>query len=292
MFASKWPVAVTVVIFILAGFSLSLFAEGNHEPAGNSQTSKTTYLGQNPPGRQAELFAPEVLKHEPHDSPIISRDETGIIFFGMESGIRYYATVDGRLTQVSNPFDFEYPPVCNGSAFTPSENRVYVREWKNGGEHLYRIDRTADGWSDPYYMDLSILGTWQFTVASSENLYFSSDRIMVSVYDGQNHAKPTSLKLEDGTNMVGKSPYVPPDESYIIYSIDGDLHISYNMNNGKWTMPISPGSAVNSDQMELCPQVSPNGKYLFFNSRRNFPDWAIYWVDAGFITEFKPEGLN
>jgi len=40
------------------------------------------------------------------------------------------------------------------------------------------------------------------------------------------------------------------------------------------------------------PIISPNGKYLFFVSRRNFPNFVIYWADAGFIEDLKPKELK
>ena len=40
-----------------------------------------------------------------------------------------------------------------------------------------------------------------------------------------------------------------------------------------------------------CPYVTPDGKYIFFNSGRN-GNWDIYWVDAKIIEELKPEELK
>jgi hypothetical protein len=284
---------VGIASIVLAGFAMGLSAQDEQQKDAGYRSREDSYLGQKPPGKKAEVFAPEVFKYEPHDSPIISRDETWFVFPGMEVGILFYGLIDGQLTLTSNPLNFEIPEVCNGMAISPSENRIYIREWKDGREYLYYIDRKGDNWTAREYIELdSFDRTWQFSVASNENLYFATDRIMVSVYDGANHLEAVPLKLEDDSDMLGGSPYISLDESYIIYSIDGDLHISYRLKDGKWTKPHDLGPDINSDQLDICPQISPNGKYLFFNSRINFPDWVICWADAGFVEDLKPESLK
>jgi Tol biopolymer transport system component len=45
---------------------------------------------------------------------------------------------------------------------------------------------------------------------------------------------------------------------------------------------------VNTKHHENCPIISPDGRYLFFNSGRNGKS-DIYWVDAKIIEEFIPK---
>jgi hypothetical protein len=74
---------------------------------------------------------------------------------------------------------------------------------------------------------------------------------------------------------------------------------------------VNLGDAVNTEHLEFCPSVSRDGKYLFFTSNRpkaeeivgtsavreelgltpstDRPDIDIYWVDASFIEDFRPE---
>ncbi len=54
---------------------------------------------------------------------------------------------------------------------------------------------------------------------------------------------------------------------------------------------INMGEIVNTKNHELCPIVSPDGKYLFFLSNRNrFQE--NYWISAEFIESFENEVLN
>ncbi|UCC44921.1 MAG: PD40 domain-containing protein [Candidatus Zixiibacteriota bacterium] len=285
---------VTVVICLFA------FVAGHTRDANNTSEvtlpSDNRYLGQKPPGTKAELFAPEVIKYETHDAPLISQDETWLVTFAMEGEGGFYKLIDGKLSLTANPLNFDIPQICNGMAFSASEDRVYFLVWENGDENFYYIERQEDRWTPPKSLgeEVNSFKThWQFSVAVNENLYFSSeDRILVSRYDGDSHLRPVPLMLEDGSGLSGSTPFIAPDESYIIFSMDEDMHISYNMPNGKWTTPQTLGDDINSESLDLCPRISPNGKYLFFVSRRNGPDFLTFWADASFIEDLRPKELE
>ena len=137
--------------------------------------------------------------------------------------------------------------------------------------------------------------------AWASNLYFSSEgKIMVSVFQRDSHLEPVPLKLNSDKELKGGTPYIAPDESYLLYSMASndcddstDLYISYRESNGKWTSPINLGANINSPlSYDLCPKVSPNDKFLFFISRRNGPDFRIYWADAKIIKELRPKEIK
>jgi len=61
-------------------------------------------------------------------------------------------------------------------------------------------------------------------------------------------------------------------------------------------IPQNLGNKINSTSKDGFPYVTPDGKYFFYNSNRvsilndkDIPDGPgnIYWVDAGYIEEFK-----
>ena len=72
--------------------------------------------------------------------------------------------------------------------------------------------------------------------------------------------------------------YVAPDESFLIFSSwgreddlgGGDLYISYRNGLNDWSIPKNLGTTINSDKLDYCPFVSPDGKYLFFTSEREY----------------------
>lgn len=283
-------VAASIAVTLL---SFPLFVSYAQEEPGHRTTSSAPeerFFGQIPPGDKAVPFAPEVLIYEAHDSPVVPPDKTWLLYQGMGPDVLFYGMVEGRLTAIENPLSIEFPETCNGVAISPSGNRFYIEEWKDGSTYLYYIDRKGDRWTSPTYVDLGLKGNWwQISIASSGNLYFGSDKIMVSTLENNLHVRPIPLKLSDNSDMKGTSPFISPDESYIIYSIDGDLYISYRQNDGKWTMPVDLGPDINSDQLDLCPQITPDGKYLLLTTRRDFPDFAIYWAKAGFVEALRPK---
>lgn len=71
----------------------------------------------------------------------------------------------------------------------------------------------------------------------------------------------------------------------------GDLYISFQEEKGSWTEPINMGKPINSNKLEFCPMISPDGKYLFFSSRRRGNE-DIYWVDAKVIENLKPQEIK
>lgn len=261
---------------------------------------KGPYLGQKPPGVKATLFAPYVISYEVHGSPTFSPDNKEIFIDTMDEGLKYYKMIYGIWSLQENlPFDI--PGACNGIFFSPSGNKIYVLVWKNNQEDFYFSEKRNKKWTK-----LQLLGkdvktsssTWQFTSAKNEDLYYSFEGIIkVSIFQDGNHIKPIPLKLENDKYIAGGTPFIAPDESYLIYNIReekaSDLYISYKLRNNKWTKPIDLGLNINQKgKMDLCPTISPDGKHLFFISRRNGPDFQIFWVDAGFIKELKPKELK
>jgi hypothetical protein len=70
-----------------------------------------------------------------------------------------------------------------------------------------------------------------------------------------------------------------------------DLWISFRDESGAWTVPVNFGEPVSTGAYEICPIVSPDGQYLFFNSSRLGND-DNYWVDASFIEELRREAVR
>lgn len=73
--------------------------------------------------------------------------------------------------------------------------------------------------------------------------------------------------------------WVSPDESWMILVVtdhpDGyggdDLFVS-RFEDGSWTAPENLGPEINTEEYEYGPTVSPDGEYLYFNSRRRDSD--------------------
>ena len=84
--------------------------------------------------------------------------------------------------------------------------------------------------------------------------------------------------------------YVSPDESYLIHvssnrpdSIGGsDLYISFKREDGSWGPGVNMGPDINTEGLDYCPVVTPDGKYFFFTRGND-----IMWVDASILDRYR-----
>jgi Tol biopolymer transport system component len=100
------------------------------------------------------------------------------------------------------------------------------------------------------------------------------------------------------------TPLIAPDESYFIFCSfrkggfgSGDLYISFKQADGSWGDVINMGDRINTDLNERFPIVTPDGKYLFFNSTRKIAGAGanepgngagdVYWIAAKIIEELR-----
>jgi Tol biopolymer transport system component len=68
------------------------------------------------------------------------------------------------------------------------------------------------------------------------------------------------------------NPYVTPDGRLLLFTADrpggrgrGDLWASARTTDGRWDTPRNLGPLVNGPDVEFCPSLSPDGRYLLFS---------------------------
>jgi len=111
---------------------------------------------------------------------------------------------------------------------------------------------------------------------------------------GGDYQTPENLGPVINSEHYEGDVYVAPDESYLIISIygrdddlgGGDLYVSFPNPDGSWLPPTNMGRDVNSDKRDFCPMVTPDGKFLFFSSKR-LGAGDIFWVDAAIIESLR-----
>ena len=161
------------------------------------------------------------------------------------------------------------------------------------------------------------------------NIYLSNpfnkgiggDDIFVSRYINGEYDEPENMGHSINTSLHECDPCIAPDESYLIFCRRGegfgrhDLFISFRKEDSSWTKAKNMGEKFNTAYSELCPNLSPDGKYLFFTSnRRLYKPYSekpltyedklkilqspgngsadIYWVDARIIEQLKPKDMK
>ncbi len=61
---------------------------------------------------------------------------------------------------------------------------------------------------------------------------------------------------------------------------------SFRDADGAWSEAIEIGDAINRPGGGRCPNVSADGRVMFFNSQR-LGSTDIFWVDASFLQELR-----
>jgi len=276
------------------------------------------YLGQKPPGKTPELFAPELFdaEHGYHFPVIFSSDLTEAFWKPMErgnNGLLYSKMLKGRWT-LPKIIDFGLEKGIGDACFSPDGNKLFFLSFQapNVGdierERIWFVERKSSGWSKPKLIDEIIYSHpthWTFSIATNGNLYFTSEidgvrgeqDIYVSRFDGEKYLQPEDLGEAINSDGMDLCPCISPDESYLIFTREGegtketDLYISFKNSRGKWTKADDMGKKINSEHHDLGPSISPDGKFLFFISRREGNN-NIYWVDAKIIEELKPDEVK
>lgn len=272
------------------------------------------YLGQKPPGETPEIFALGIVSSiwGLHSTAAFSPDGNTVMWSPMIMIPGELYSRGGILMSERKKSGWTSPRFApftvdgDGDVpfFAPDGKRVYFMSAlalpgvpQSEKERIWYVDRTAGGWGAPKVVDPSVNDYphhWQFSADADHTLYFSS-----SVPDGYGGGDIYFSKLEDdkwqksenigpavNTDKDEGMPFIAPDGSYLLFSREYNLYISYRKKDGKWTEPISLGKHINSSSIDICPIVTLDGKYLFFLSQRG-GESHIWWVDAGFIKKLK-----
>lgn len=280
------------------------------------------YLGQKPPGKVAELFAPDIMSTNAneHSAPAFSPDGSIVLWSIMDSNYKGHIFEmkyeNGAWSKPAMPSfadttaDYYCPSFSiDGNTLFFSSRRKAPEGYPEGrGNRIWSINKTKDGWGTPVPFDTIVSKAQEFSHSVTKNgtFYFSSALAggsNVNIYKAEknNTGYTEPVLLPDSINSIGyeDGPYIAPDESFLIFEstrpegIEGshDLYISFKNKNGRWGMPINMGSQINSASMERFPRLSPDGKYLFFASNRDQSagkvGFDIYWIDANVIEELR-----
>lgn len=267
------------------------------------------YLGQKPPGKIPEIFMPGLLNNEyPHGSPVFTADGNEVYF----PGIMYMKRINGKWTKLNiAPFSGTNRDV--NPTITSDGKKIFYCSQQMGNSmgpivHHMVAEKNGEKWNKPKTIDYgidSIPKGWQISVSNSDAIYFSTSKlnsfgmgdIYKSEYKNGNYSLPINLGNRINSTFTEGDPFISPDEDYIIFTSykpggkgNGDLYISFLKSDNTWCDPINLGDDINSKDLDIWPNVSPDRKYLFFISNRN-QKTNIYWVSTDFIEELKPKTL-
>jgi hypothetical protein len=298
---NRKPLTLLAVLSLVVSYASTMGAQTAPKLTG-------PYLGETPPGDTPVLFAVGFLGADLHSGPVFSRDGREVFWSPLEGSTGHILT--SRLTDDgwSDPQEIKFPtgpPNSGEPCLSPDDTRLFFLSQASAAgdyhETIWVTTREDDGWGAPQLVSplISALSIhWQISVAANGNLYFHArpmrgGDIYVSAFVDGTYQEPVALSTSVNSELGEGSPFVAPDESYLIFSrVDrsssrkAELFIAFRTPDGTWTEAKSM-DALNKDGVnELCPTVSRDGKYLFF--LRNTPDGlSPHWVSASVIDEYR-----
>ncbi len=308
-------ILLTCFSLLVAATAIRARAIGDEIRFADFRRLKGPYLGQTPPGRVPQVFAPGYVSSDKRELNSVFTPDGREFYFSLQipgRGYRMYVTRQedsGWSTPRPVPFGSEASDV--DMCLTQDGRRMYFGSTrpvggKAGGDFkIWYVDRTGDGWSEARYLEGPVNAGKRSlypTVSKAGTMYFQAIRenrpgdrdIYRARLAGGGYQEPE--RLDEAINSVrGEGDVlIAPDESWIIVScVDradglggGDLYLSFRETNGSWTKLRNMGPPVNSSANEYCPMLSPDGRYLFFSSTKT-GGGDIYWVDAAIIDDFR-----
>jgi glyoxylase-like metal-dependent hydrolase (beta-lactamase superfamily II) len=292
---------------ILGTLSGTLF-DLNHEtaetpqfPPGDSTGISGPYLGQEPPGLEPKIFAPGIVSTAGNMefSCTFSPDGKEFYFTRRKPGEGNQILVS-RWTEsgwsMPEPASFSGEFGGHEPHIRPDGRKLYFgssRPIEKGGEPTYGIwemDRTPEGWGEPRYLTLGMFAT----LAQDHDLYITTlegpPGLGRMPWESGRYGPIEMLGDAVNSPVPGVHPCISPDERFLIFDAnrpggqggEGDLYVTFLNPDGSWSEPRNLGDGINSPGTDFCAALSPDGKYLFYHSKRD-----IYWVSTRVLDSLK-----
>ena len=270
------------------------------------------WLGQPEPGEGPERFALGIVSghgfNSEHSPAVFSPDGSEVYWTQAFRGpISHSRLVDGRWSAPA-PAPFVSGPGDGEPFFSPDGERLYFLSMRpippdtqGGKENIWFVERTGEGWGDPQPVDRVVNEYdhhWEVSISDSGTLYFSSSR--EGTYGGNDiyrslrvdgiQQPPENLGPVINTDGTDLTPFIAPDESYLIFASSGHgaqggfhFFISYRGEDGEWTTPLSLDHITADVEQPLWPFITADRQFLFF-----IGDGDVWWTRADFIEEMRP----
>ncbi len=338
----------TVAVFIL----LVIITFLNCSKSSDFPVLKGPYLGQTPPGNIPKLFAPGIVSsvYWEHSGAVFTPDGKELFWSrAINEGrtpriivIMHMKQENGIWTQPELA-PFNIAPYNHINSISPDGKRLYFfSEQDDQPGKAWVVHKTDNGWGEPRLLSLNTIDNPGSKVnevheTRSGNLYCTGPTKTMSQGWGIVRSRFVNGKYQEYESLgphvnfpyndpfPNHSPTVDPDERFVIFVSRRpggfgmqDLYISYRQLDDTWGPAINLGPKINTiGAGNSWPQLSPDGKYLFFTSRikpYNENDikekkytykelieiqesimngWSnIYWVNTSFIDELKPDHLK
>lgn len=149
--------------------------------------------------------------------------------------------------------------------------------------NIWYSDRKNNNWEKPKPLPKPInsdeYNEYFFSISEKGNAFFSSNRkggkgsfdiYTVKVLGNNKFSEPKNIGHPLNTKNYEFDPYISPDESFIIFSINkkgnSSLYFSSKDKSGAWRTPKNLGKSINITRQDFAPSLSPDGKFIFYSN--------------------------
>lgn len=266
------------------------------------------YLGQKPPGKVPEMFAPGVISSDSaHEFAITFAPDGKEIFFTR----RVEGDIGNRIYHMKCEEEVWSGPVLSPFSdgnvelepnFTPDGESVFFNSWrplpesvKTGNDMNVWLIRKQEGtWriSNVLGPPVSDLYPVYVTQTRDSTIYFTGNvnrGVYKAEYHSDKYSEPERLPDEINNRYWAGHPFIDPDERFIIFDSNVDtlgtknLFISFKLGPSTWSPSVNVNEHLGFPDHAAMPHVTFDGRFLFFSSRGD-----IYWVSASFLENLRP----
>ncbi|MEM6533579.1 MAG: hypothetical protein AAF654_13220 [Myxococcota bacterium] len=293
---------------------LSLFL-GTSAAAAEWPKYSGPYVGQKPPGRTAQIFAPGVIS-------LAKARELNSVFSPDGAIFMFSRVVDGAFKMYFSSQDkdgvWSEPRLAGPSRTYPGHSDVDMAFSPNGKRVYFISDRPLAGYSlerhNIWFSDVGPHGLMPPVALGPEingpdhdlypsivadgSLYYSTtrddslgerDSYRAQFRDGA-FEKPVNLGSAINSQHAEGDIFVNSTETILIHNASGrpngrgkgDLYVSFSKGDGNWTPGVHLGPEINTADNEYCPVLTPDGKYFFFTRGND-----IMWIDAKILEAYR-----
>lgn len=340
------------IILLICIFLAACDTQQNESNDSEFPVLKGPYLGMKPPGDSPELFAPDIVSSIfwEHSGAVFSPDGKELFWSrAINEGRTPRTVITLHMKQVNGVWTqpelapFNRTTYTHINSISPDGKHLYYFASK-GGEELnsWVIDKTEDGWGKPRLLtlndsDYDSISANEVHETHNGNLYYDCRIDKISGKYGIARSKWVDGKYQEceslgpninfptGDRYSDFNSTIDPDEDFIVFvsrrpgGYSGqNLYISFRQPDDNWGAAKNLGPKINKlGAWNSWPQLSPDGKYLFFTSRiRPFTakdieenkysyaeleefqksltnGWAnICWVNTSFVKRLRPTTQN
>lgn len=274
---------------------LLTFGINNLLVAQNDTCSRDFTLGEALPDGIPKIFKKDVISLKESNEHTCSFSPDGnTIYFTRDPDRKIFV-----MKKYNNTWGSPVPTDLKGreAIFSPDGSKMFF-----GDGDIWFIENKEGQWTLPQKLDSNINTTsYEFyaSVTNDGTMYFSrfeNKHPSIFMSKRKNGHYLEAIKLPSPINLDSSNnfhPFISPKGDYLLFNSDrvggfgdADLYISFMDMDGNWKKPMNLGSKINTELRDICPTITPDGRYLFFT--RNWQEsgkWYgdIYWVETFFL---------